>query len=44
MTEPFWNLQSLILKCPLYKMRFKPCNCHLHSHILRHKENITIFH
>lgn len=25
-------------------MRFKPCKLHLHSHVLGHRENITIFH
>lgn len=44
MIEPFLNLHSLVLKCPLYKMRFKTCDLHLHSHVLGNRENVTIFH
>lgn len=43
MTEPSLNLQGLVCKRPLYKVRFKPCNLHLYRHVLGYREHITIF-
>lgn len=44
MTEPSLNLQGLICKSPLYKMRFKPYNLHLYNHVLGYREYVTLFH